>query len=147
MSAESKLTEQGNSIDSSEILRHQRQAFELLVMDKNLNSIYLVLYSWVTGQTCKVGSFGLVLKMAEQTRCCQASTVLMAHYTPQHSFWESLALGLHLPVEVLQLLLQSHSFNQGHWKLPNSKYKAIINYRLNLSTLSASFSQMETDMI
>lgn len=54
--------QQGNCIVSSEILSHQRQAFELLVMDKNLNLIYLVLYSWATGQTCKVGSLDLVLK-------------------------------------------------------------------------------------
>lgn len=35
VSAESKCTQQGNCIDSSEILSHK--AFELLVMDKNLN--------------------------------------------------------------------------------------------------------------
>lgn len=56
----------------------------------------------------------------------------MVRYIPQHTLWESLACGLCLPFEILHLLQQSHSFEQGHWKLQNFKYKTIINYRLDL---------------
>lgn len=70
--------------------------------------------------------------MAEHTGCCRISTILMAHHIPQHTLWESLVYGLHLPFEILHLLPQNHGFEQGHWKLPHSKYKTIINYWLNL---------------
>lgn len=70
--------------------------------------------------------------MAEHTGCCHISNIVIAHSIPQHTLWESLTYGLHLPFEILLLLLQSHSFEQGHWKIPNFKYKTITNYRLNL---------------
>lgn len=62
----------------------------------------------------------------------------MAHYIPQHTLWESLVYGLHLPFEILHLLVQSHSFEQGDWKLPHLKYKTIINYWLHLGVHSCN---------